>query len=696
MAKNVGTFSLYLDLQIDTKNAIRRLQGVESELRGQINRIFAGFNKDNLGSRLESSLQNTFGKTTTVLGNTGQAAGLSFGNAVLAGVTSILTSAAVLGIVDKAFSGVKDFFTKAFTSGIETEKQGIAFRVLLGDPEKAKQLFRDINNLAVKTPFDISDLRDITKRLLGYGFALEEVVGVTKMLGDVAAGTGGDLKLLAKAYGQVRTLGKVYAEELNQFAEQGVALRELLAKNRGITVQQLVKGMDTGKIVITFEEFKKVFEDLYKSKFMNLMAEQADTLGGRLQNLSETLSLVGQEIIGIDTLTGRVKEGSLFDLISRGLLKLLDFLRENSDKIQEFLSRILRGLTDVLLKVFNFLRDNWDEIQEFFSWTVKELAQPFKDLGITTKDIFLFLKSLIPLLKSALPVFGFLLRLGVILLKISLYFNSFFVFIRTGLTTVENLKTSIQQITNLFTDELKRIQLVLANLKTAFNNLFSGNFLSFYNQLKQVFADLLVLIQGLFSKIPELWQIYSNFLSNQINQTLNWFLAAFGLNLSILQQKFLETFNNLLEIIKNWFLVFASSNFGFDLGVNLGTQLGMGVRSAFLSIMENIKSLVLGLVNELIAEIRGITAQINNLKNSLKPPSFKLPSFKLPGFASGGSFIVDGKPGIDQNLVAFWATKGERVIVQTPQEQNIDNRKYIQKTIIYTTQANQFLPIFMQ
>lgn len=42
---------------------------------------------------------------------------------------------------------------------------------------------------------------------------------------------------------------------------------------------------------------------------------------------------------------------------------------------------------------------------------------------------------------------------------------------------------------------------------------------------------------------------------------------------------------------------------------------------------------------------------------------------KLPGFATGGSFVVGGQGGIDTNVVAFRATKGEKVTIETPQQQ---------------------------
>jgi hypothetical protein len=43
----------------------------------------------------------------------------------------------------------------------------------------------------------------------------------------------------------------------------------------------------------------------------------------------------------------------------------------------------------------------------------------------------------------------------------------------------------------------------------------------------------------------------------------------------------------------------------------------------------------------------------------------------IPGFATGGSFEVGGRGGTDSNVIAFKATKGERVTVQTPQQQGM-------------------------
>jgi len=46
-----------------------------------------------------------------------------------------------------------------------------------------------------------------------------------------------------------------------------------------------------------------------------------------------------------------------------------------------------------------------------------------------------------------------------------------------------------------------------------------------------------------------------------------------------------------------------------------------------------------------------------------------------PGYASGGSFMVGGQGNADSQLVGFRATPGEKVTVETPDQQRASNRR---------------------
>jgi len=65
----------------------------------------------------------------------------------------------------------------------------------------------------------------------------------------------------------------------------------------------------------------------------------------------------------------------------------------------------------------------------------------------------------------------------------------------------------------------------------------------------------------------------------------------------------------------------------------------------------------------------------------------------LLGFASGGSFMVDGRGGIDQNIVAFKASKGERVSIQTKEQQAMGGGG--DTFIIHAVDAKSVAELFM-
>lgn len=60
---------------------------------------------------------------------------------------------------------------------------------------------------------------------------------------------------------------------------------------------------------------------------------------------------------------------------------------------------------------------------------------------------------------------------------------------------------------------------------------------------------------------------------------------------------------------------------------------------------------------------------------------------RKPGFATGGSFMVGGDGSTDTTRVEFWATRGERVKVETPAQQRASNAAPVNITIVNQTGA---------
>jgi tape measure domain-containing protein len=344
------------NLKIDILQGMKIDKGRIDSLRNQINQglleaKITPTQAYSMLSQLESASKKVGDKLETNLKSAGSKGGMDFATAFKVSVASILTSAVIISMFSSLSGAIKEYSNDVFSSALNTEYQAQAFTTLTGSAEKSKKLFEDINKLSLETPFNVDDLRQIAKSILSYGIALEDVIPTTKMLGDISAGTGGDLLLLAKAYGQVKTKGKLYAQELNQLGEQGLAVREILAKKLGVSIENLMKGLETGKITVDFQEFSDVIQGIHKGKFLDFMAKQATTAKGRMQNLGEQLNLVGQEILGIDTATGKIKPDSLFDRMTKSLAETLDFISQNKESIIAFGISLGNAIGDGITKI---------------------------------------------------------------------------------------------------------------------------------------------------------------------------------------------------------------------------------------------------------------------------------------------------------------------------------------------------------
>jgi len=151
-----------------------------------------------------------------------------------------LASAATAG--SAVIAGALGFVAKdAIETGMNFESARVSFETFLKSGEKAGKLLQDLSDFAVKTPFDLPQVVDGTKRLLAYGVAANDVIPTFKTLGDISSGNKQKLDQLVLAYGQVKAATKLTGAELRQFTEAGVPLLQALADELNKTGGGMVK-----------------------------------------------------------------------------------------------------------------------------------------------------------------------------------------------------------------------------------------------------------------------------------------------------------------------------------------------------------------------------------------------------------------------------------------------------------------------
>ena len=185
---------------------------------------------------------------------------------------------------------------KAISSASNFETLAIQLEILTGSAEKGKQLFQELATFSAQTPFELPDIVQATRTLLGSNIALKDVVATTKMLGDVSAGSGADIKSLAVVYGQVAGMTKLQGQDAMQFVSNGIPIWALLQKATGKSIDQLRELASDGKI--SFDIVNKALTQATEKNGMYFQATQklSKSLGGLYSTLKDNVNIAFGEL----------------------------------------------------------------------------------------------------------------------------------------------------------------------------------------------------------------------------------------------------------------------------------------------------------------------------------------------------------------------------------------------------------------
>lgn len=195
------------------------------------------------------------------------------------------------------------------------ELQNIALRSIIQNKEKADQIFAEVQQLALKSPFSIMQLNTYTKQMAAYGVEADKLVGVTKQLADVSAGLGVDMGRLILAYGQVKTANYLRATEVRQFTEAGLNITQELANyftelNGKMVTAGEVTEMIT-KRMVRFEDVAEVFKRVTSAggMFYEMQEKQSEGLQGQIQRIGDAYSIMLNDI-------GKSKQGTIAGVLA--------------------------------------------------------------------------------------------------------------------------------------------------------------------------------------------------------------------------------------------------------------------------------------------------------------------------------------------------------------------------------------------
>jgi len=167
-----------------------------------------------------------------------------------------------------------------------------ALGILVDSAERGTQIFRELSDMALVSPYTLIELSSAAKQLTAYDVAAKDVVDTTRRLADMASAVGVPVERLTYALGQIKAYGYLNSRDARMFANAGIPLVKELADHYTTLEGRLVSTADVydriKKKAIDYNDVMQVMNEMTDEggKFYDFQAKMADTLKVQLANLT--------------------------------------------------------------------------------------------------------------------------------------------------------------------------------------------------------------------------------------------------------------------------------------------------------------------------------------------------------------------------------------------------------------------------
>jgi len=262
---------------------------------------------------------NVAAAATTKLGAAAQHAGgqaqhgsMGFGKLASAMAVGQIAAQAATAIAGLGMAAVKTGF------GFNQLQQNslMAFESMLGSADKAKAFMNELTEFAKYTPFETGPLVKQAQQLLNMGFAAKEVIPTLTAIGDAVSRMGGgteSIERVTRAITQMKSKGKVSAEEMMQLAEAGIPAWQILAEGMGKTMGEIQEMGQKG--LLRADKSIAILIAGMEKRNAGAMEQGAKTFQGRVSTLKDQL-----------TQLSAIATKPLYDMAIAGMAKISSVL----------------------------------------------------------------------------------------------------------------------------------------------------------------------------------------------------------------------------------------------------------------------------------------------------------------------------------------------------------------------------------
>ena len=246
------------------------------------------------------------------------------------------------GAVKKGALAVGVLKTAVTKMGIEynasLQSSTVAWTTLLGTQDKAKNMMKEIEQYASKTPFTKMGVDTMAKQLHNAGFEGENLFTQLTKFGDIGGAFGiqeDSLKEMVRQYAQVQQATVAYTEDLNILQDRGVPIYKALAEATGKSVAEVKKMASEGKI--SADIYNQAIDSIAENS-KGAMEGQSKTFDGMISTLKDNLGMIAGKII--EPLFNKLNE------ILPKIIELVDGVNEKMTEGQSFMSALKESIQE--------------------------------------------------------------------------------------------------------------------------------------------------------------------------------------------------------------------------------------------------------------------------------------------------------------------------------------------------------------
>lgn len=184
-----------------------------------------------------------------------------------------------------------------------------ALGVLVDSAERGTQIFNELSQMSLVSPYTLIELSAAAKQLVAYDVAAKDVVDTTRRLADMASAVGIPIERLTYALGQIKAYGYLNSRDNRMFANAGIPLVKELSEYYTELEGRLVSVADVYDRIkqktVSYEDVVNIINKMTDEggRFFDFQAKMAETLKVRLANLTlawnNMLNAIGEESQGV-------------------------------------------------------------------------------------------------------------------------------------------------------------------------------------------------------------------------------------------------------------------------------------------------------------------------------------------------------------------------------------------------------------